>query len=143
MTPLHAIALVALAVLVYAGVAFWRFAPIEMEALTGYTPAPETKDVRGAVVGVALFVAWVAIIFTLGRFGLDGLQGVVWAAAPCALLLFAIVRDFLPDRCAVCSTEVRRFRRHHPPETPAIFHLKICDYCKTYREQLAIGIGGG
>lgn len=142
MTPVHAIASVALAVLVYACVAFWRFSPIEMEAFNGYVPAPEKRDVRGTVVGVVLLIGWGATIFILGHLGHDGLQAVVWAAAPCALLLFATVRYFLPERCPVCSTEVRRFRKRHPPETPAIVHLKICDHCKTYREELAIGSGG-
>jgi len=143
MTPLHAVASVAILVVACACVGFWRFRPLDVNALAGYTPVPERPDQLWTVVGVAAFIAWVATIFALAHFGCDALQGVVLAGVPSASLASAIIRFFLRERCSVCLGEVPRFRKKQPPETPAIFHLKVFEHGKTYRQELIIGVGNG
>jgi hypothetical protein len=140
MTPLLAVGSVFFCLVVYAWIGFWRFRDIDVRSLADHRLISEVPSVGGSSAVLGLVAVWGATIFALGHFGYDNLQGAVWAGTGIALLLFWTAKSFLPSRCLDCGQAVRRFRKRQEPVVPAIVHLKVCDHCKTYREELVIGV---
>jgi hypothetical protein len=143
MTPLVAVASLFFAVAVYAWIGFWRYGAIDTATLADYKLLPKAATSTGGIAVIAGVVVLGAVIFALGHFGYPDLQGLVWAGTAIAVLTALIVRSFLPTRCQVCTSPVRCFRKRQHAPVPAIVHVKVCDHCKTYREDLVIGLAEG
>ena len=143
MTPLVAIASVFFAVAVYAWIGFWQYKAIDMATLANYELLPEAPTSSSGFVVIAGVVVLAAVIFALGQFGYPDLQGLVWAGTAIAVLVTLTVKSFLPSRCEKCAGPVRCFRKQQHERVPAIVQVKVCDHCKTYREDLVIGLAEG
>jgi hypothetical protein len=141
MTPLVAVEFLLFAVAVYAWIGFWRYKAIDTATLADYKLLPEPAT--GGFAVIAGVVVLGAVIFALGHFGYSDLQGLVWAATAIAVLATLTVKSFLPTRCQVCTSPVRCFRKRQHALVPAIVHVKVCDHCKTYREDRVIGLAEG
>ena len=114
-----------------------------MATLADYELLSEPSTSGGDVAVIAGVVVLAAVIFALGHFGYPDLQGLVWAGTAIAVLAFLAVKSFLPSRCETCAGPVRYFRKPQRASVPAIVHVKVCDHCKTYREEPVIGIAEG
>ncbi len=143
MKPLVAVASLFTAVAVYAWIGFWRYRAIDTATLADYKLLPEAATSPSGFAVIAGVVVLGAAISDLGHFGYPDFQGLVWAGTAIAVLTALIVRSFLPLRCQVCTSPVRCFRKRHHAPVPAIVHIKVCDHCKTYREDLVIGLAEG
>jgi hypothetical protein len=143
MTSLVAVSTLLLGILAYAAIGFWCFKPIGAEALAGYAPVPQPPGAVSGLAVIAAVLAFGGVIFALGRLGHEDLQGLVWAGTGIAVLVCLTAEVFLPARCGACERATRRLRKRHQRRTPAIFHLTVCDHCRTYREELFIGLGEG
>jgi len=143
MTPLVAVASLFFAVAVYACVGFWRYKAIDMATLADYELLPQAATSGGDFAVIAGVVVLAAVIFALGHFGYPDLQGLVWAGTAIAVLAFLTMKSFLPSRCEKCAEPVRYFRKPQRASVPAIVHVKVCDHCKTYREEPVIGLAEG
>jgi len=143
MTPLVAVASLSFAVAVYAWIGFWRYEAIDTATLADYKllPGAATSTVGFAVIAGVVVLG--SVIFALGQFGYPDLQGPVWAGTAIAVLTALTVRVFLPTRCQMCTSPVRCFRKRQHVLVPAIVHVKVCDHCKTYREDFVIGLAEG
>jgi hypothetical protein len=143
MTPLTAVACSLLAVAVYAWIGFWRYEPIDTATLADYQPLSEAATSNGGNAVIAGVVVLGAVIFALGHFGRPDLQGPVWAGTAITVLAALTVKSFLPSRCQKCTGPVRCFRKRQNALVPAIIHLRVCDHCRTYREDQVIGLAEG
>ena len=143
MTPLVAAASLFFAVAVYACVGFWRYKAIDMATLADYELLPQAATSGGDFAVIAGVVVLAAVIFALGHFGYPDLQGLVWAGTAIAVLALLTMKSFLPSRCEKCAEPVRYFRKPQRASVPAIVHVKVCDHCKTYREEPVIGLAEG
>jgi hypothetical protein len=143
MTPLVAVGSLLFMLVVYACIGFWRYHAIDVVALADYKLVPEAPNSGGDLIVIALVVVWGGLILALGHFGHADLQGLVWAGTAIAVLAFVTVKSFLPARCKDCAGPVRFFRKRQSASVPAIVHLRLCDQCKTYREEPVIGLADG
>jgi len=143
MSPLVAIAFLLFAVAVYAWIGFWRYSAIDTAMLPDYKLLPEVATSTSSFAVIAGVAVLGAVIFALGHFGYPDLQGLVWAGTAIAVLTALTVKSFLPTRCQTCTSPVRCFRNRHPAPVPAIVYIKVCDHCKTLREDFVIGLAEG